>query len=174
MHINNIEFKIRIDDAAAMRAAIEAVADGPPETLHQKDTYFNAGDSAYLKLREENDRASLIAYRRARRAEPRPSDIRLTRIDNPGDLAETLAHALGTLAVVDKTRDLYFRGQTRIHLDRVAGLGDFVELEVVLQPGQDEAGGTAIADDLIDRLGLDRNAIETDSYRDLLAYASDG
>lgn len=177
MHINNIELKIRIDDAASARAAIEAVADGPPETLHQKDTYFNAGDSAYLKLREEsraraNGTASLIAYRRGRRAEPRPSDIRLMQIDNPAELAdtlaETLAHALGTLAVVEKTRDLYFRGQTRIHLDRVAGLGDFVELEVVLQPGQGKAEGMAIADELITRLGLDGCAIETDSYRDLL------
>ena len=173
MQINNIEIKLRITDAGQARQDIEPLADGPAQVLEQRDTYFNAGDDAYLKLREEvgpdrTGRASLIAYRRTRRAEPRPSDIRLARIDNGPELAETLAHALGVLVVVDKIRHLFFRGQTRIHLDDVDGLGAFLELEVVLEPGQDEAEGLRIARDLLARLDLTGATKQTNSYRDLL------
>ena len=176
MQINNIEIKVRISDAEDARLAIEALADEPEQVLQQKDTYFNAGDDAYLKLREEtgadgNGRASLIAYRRARRAEPRPSDIRLSHVDNSPELAETLAHALGVLVVVDKTRHLFFRGQTRIHLDEVERLGTFLELEVVLEPGQNDAKGRRIAQALLKRLDLADSHNQTDSYRDLLLQA---
>lgn len=177
MQINNIEIKVRIGDAEQARAAIERLADGPAEVLEQIDTYFNAGDEAYLKLREEqgpdgNRRGSLIAYQLARRAEPRPSDIRLTRVEDGSDLAQTLAHALGVLVVVDKTRHLFFRGQTRIHLDQVDRLGSFLELEVVLEPGQSEGEGLQIAEDLLERLALFDAQSQTDSYRDLLLARS--
>lgn len=172
MHINNIEIKMRISDAGEARAAIEALADGPAEVLEQTDTYFGTGDGAYLKLREENGRGSLVAYRRKLGAEPRPSDIRLAPIDRPDELHEALAHALGTLVVVDKTRQLYFRGQTRIHLDEVDRLGAFLELEVVLEPGQTEADGLRIANSLLDHLNLVGSQAQTESYRDLLLAES--
>lgn len=168
MKIHNIEIKLRIDDAGRARAAIEAAADGPAEILEQRDTYFDTGRETLLKLREENGRASLIGYRRTLADDPQPSDIRLTRLDDAAGLTDVLAHALGTLAVVDKTRRLYFHGQTRIHLDRVAGLGDFVELEVVLEPGQSEADGLRIARDLLARLDLDGAEPQSSSYRDLV------
>lgn len=168
MQIHNIEIKLRIEDAERARSAIEAVADGPAEVLRQRDTYFETGRETLLKLREENGRASLIGYRRTLADAPQPSDIRLARVDDGDELAALLAHALGTLAVVEKTRRLYFRGQTRIHLDRVAGLGDFVELEVVLEPGQTEADGMDIANALLKRLDLAGARPQSSSYRDLL------
>jgi len=168
MQIDNIEIKLRIADPEAARAAVEALADGPAEVLEQTDTYFGTGEGAYLKLREENGRASLIAYRRELGQEPQPSDIRLTPLDNAAELGETLAHALGIRVVVAKTRQLYFSGQTRIHLDEVDRLGDFLELEVVLEPGQSEQDGLNIALQLLQRLEVDDAEAQTDSYRDLL------
>ena len=41
-----------------------------------------------------------------------------------------LGLAIGIKGVVRKRRMLYMIGQTRVHLDQVEGLGDFMELEV--------------------------------------------
>jgi predicted adenylyl cyclase CyaB len=70
--------------------------------------------------------------------------------------------------VVRKTRYLYLVGQTRIHLDEVEGLGQFMELEVVMREGQTEAEGQAIAQDLMASLGVERGDLLEGAYMDLL------
>ena len=45
-----------------------------------------------------------------------------------------LEQILPVTGSVRKRRLVYHVGQTRVHLDRVEGLGDFLELEVVLRP----------------------------------------
>jgi adenylate cyclase class IV len=58
--------------------------------------------------------------------------------------------------------------QTRMHLDDVEGLGQFLELEVVLSPGQGDAEGQAIAEELMNRLGVERSDLLEGAYIDLL------
>ena len=48
-------------------------------------------------------------------------------------LLPLLGAAVGERGEVRKTRLLYLVGQTRVHLDTVEGLGDFLELEVIGQ-----------------------------------------
>ncbi|MEM1082191.1 MAG: class IV adenylate cyclase [Pseudomonadota bacterium] len=171
MKLRNIEVKIPVSNPLQLQTAIESLADGPAAILNQRDTYFDVGPEAYLKLREENGRSSLIAYRRTREAELRPSDIRLSFVDDGPDLIETLAKATPIIIAVVKTRRLYFQGQTRIHLDQVESLGWFLELEVVLKPEQSDQQGHAIAEQLLIDLGMDQVSPCSDSYRDLLLAA---
>ena len=79
-----------------------------------------------------------------------------------------LSRALGVTQTVVKTRVLYLVGQTRVHLDSVDRLGDFIELEVVLRPGQDVAQGQAIAADLMGRLGIRDEDLCSTAYADML------
>jgi predicted adenylyl cyclase CyaB len=83
-------------------------------------------------------------------------------------MVEALATALGATAVVRKQRTLLWVGQTRVHLDEVEGLGSFLELEVVLEADQSVARGTAIAHDLMARLGVDEDDLVPVAYVDLL------
>lgn len=46
-----------------------------------------------------------------------------------------LSDALGVLPAVDKRREIYFVDNVKIHLDRVRGLGEFVEVEALSQTG---------------------------------------
>jgi predicted adenylyl cyclase CyaB len=46
-----------------------------------------------------------------------------------------LSGALGVLAVVEKRREIYFVGNVKIHLDRVRGLGTFLEVEAMTRSG---------------------------------------
>ena len=59
-------------------------------------------------------------------------------------------------------------GQTRVHCDQVEGLGDFAELEVVLNDDQTSEDGTRIAEDLMKKLGLDSKDLIPGAYMDLI------
>lgn len=59
-------------------------------------------------------------------------------------------------------------GQTRVHCDQVEGLGDFMELEVVLEDNQTTEDGQAIAEDLMVKLGIDSSKLIAGAYMDLL------
>jgi adenylate cyclase class IV len=59
-------------------------------------------------------------------------------------------------------------GRTRIHLDRVEGLGDFVELEVVLSEGETTESGVMVAHELLARLGISPQQLIEGAYVDLL------
>ena len=43
--------------------------------------------------------------------------------------------ALGVIAVVDKLREIYYVDNVKIHLDRVRGLGKFLEVEAFVKKG---------------------------------------
>ena len=67
-----------------------------------------------------------------------------------------------------KTRWLSIVGQTRVHCDTVEGLGDFAELEVVLEDNQSVEDGQLIADDLMEKLGIEKTKLIKCAYMDLL------
>jgi predicted adenylyl cyclase CyaB len=79
-----------------------------------------------------------------------------------------LATALTTRGIVTKERHVYLAGRTRIHLDRVDGLGDFVELEVVLAQDDDEEDGHAEAHAMFASLGVPESDLVAVAYVDLL------
>ncbi len=83
-------------------------------------------------------------------------------------LRAVLGQALGIRGVVRKNRELYLSGETRIHLDGVEGLGHFVELEVVLKPGQSRADGERIAAELMKELSISDADLIAGGYIDLI------
>ncbi len=60
-------------------------------------------------------------------------------------------------------------GRTRIHLDEVEGLGDFLELEVVLREDEPLDVGVREAEDLMARLQVQPSQLIDRAYVDLLA-----
>ena len=84
-------------------------------------------------------------------------------------LREALARAHGVLGRVRKTRWLLLAGPTRIHLDRVENLGEFMELEVVLRDEQSLEEGQAIAESLMKQLGIAADQRLAGAYLDLLS-----
>ena len=73
------------------------------------------------------------------------------------------------MGTVRKTRTLYLVSQTRIHIDQVEGLGDFLELEVVLRKDQSEQDGKRIANTLLAEFNIAEEDLIADAYLDLLA-----
>ena len=168
---SNIEIKARVDDFVALQARAKSLSDQPVRVLSQEDTFFNT-DKGRLKLRLlAPNQGYLIYYERPDQDGPKRSDYYLSKTEEPETLKNVLALALGVRGVVRKTRHLYMVGQTRIHLDEVDGLGQFMELEVVMQAGQSEAEGQSIAEDLMRSLGVRKEALIEGAYMDLLESA---
>jgi adenylate cyclase class IV len=167
----NVEIKARIVSIGALLPRARALADGDAQTIAQDDTFFRVPHGR-LKLREFGDgSAELIHYHRPDAPGARLSDYVRTPVPSPTTLREALARALGTIGRVRKQRLLLMAGATRIHLDRVDGLGEFIELEVVLREDQSEHDGARIAEHLMHELGLGAAPRVAGAYHDLLAAA---
>lgn len=167
----NIEIKARIDSVEAVLARACQVARSEPELITQDDTFFTAPHGR-LKLREFADgSAELIHYHRPDHGDTRASDYVRVPAPDPAALREALARACGVAGRVRKQRWLLLVGTTRIHIDRVDGLGDFMELEVVLADDQPDADGTAVAEALMQALGLAGAERIAGAYLDLFGVA---
>jgi adenylate cyclase len=165
----NVEIKARVADLAAVEARAATLADQGPVDIAQDDTFF-ATASGRLKLRElAPDRGELIHYDRPDQGGPKLSRYVIAPTSDPAALREALARACGVTGRVRKQRRLYLAGRTRIHLDRVEGLGDFLELEVVLAADDDLAGGEAEARRIMDALGVAESDLVEGAYVDLIA-----
>jgi len=165
----NVEIKARLLDRSRAEVGAQRLSDSGPETIEQEDVFFHCQD-ARLKLRLLGPaHGELIRYERTNAAEVRSSRYVIARTEDPQNLLEILRQCLGVAGVVRKTRLLYMVGQTRVHIDRVEGLGDFLELEVAMQPGQGEEEGKQIAEGLLTELGIEKQHLLADSYMDLLA-----
>jgi predicted adenylyl cyclase CyaB len=165
---SNIEIKARVRDFADITSRAERLSDTPVEVIPQEDTFFNVPQGR-LKLRVlAPDRAELIYYTRPDQGGPKRSDYHIAHTSDPENLKRVLELAYGIRGVVNKTRYLYLVGQTRVHLDDVQGLGQFMELEVVMREGQGDAEGQAIAEGLMASLGVERSDLLEGAYMDLL------
>ena len=164
----NLEVKaIDPQPRATLAAALELGAEDRG-VLHQRDTYFHAVIGR-LKLREAPPRpAELIAYDRAELAGPKVSLYRVVTVADHLALIDALSDSLGVRCVVEKARRLLLLRNVRIHLDRVTGLGHFVELEAVATA----PGGLEVERDRVEQLrevlGIADERLVARGYADLL------
>jgi predicted adenylyl cyclase CyaB len=165
----NIEIKARIPSVDLLLPEVSALADQGPIAIRQDDTFF-ACDNGRLKLRAFSDtEGELIFYRRANQAGPKESFYVRSVTASPDTLRDTLTLAYGQAGRVRKHRTLYLVGRTRVHLDRVEDLGDFLELEVVLEDQEATEAGVREAHALMSRLGVQPSQLVEHAYVDLLA-----
>jgi predicted adenylyl cyclase CyaB len=164
----NIEIKARIGSVAELLPRVQALAGGAATLIEQDDSFFPCTHGR-LKLRRFADgSAELIHYQRADAGGPKLSDYVRVPVTDADALHTALARAQGELGRVQKRRWLLLVGATRVHLDEVQGLGDFLELEVVLAEGRSEAEGQAEAERLMAALGVQSGQLLAGAYLDLL------
>jgi predicted adenylyl cyclase CyaB len=169
----NIEIKARVSSTEALAATVSALADAGPIELVQNDTFFRC-PSGRLKLRVLADgQGELIFYRRADRQGPKESFYIRSPTSSPETLQEALSLAYGEIGHVRKRRILFVVGRTRIHLDQVEDLGNFVEIEVVLAAGEDAQKGVVEARSIMSRLGINQDQVIEGAYVDLLAAGAE-
>jgi len=164
----NVEIKARLADPEKAKSLLDALGAKECGVLIQHDTFFHC-KTGRLKLRVHADgTGQLLYYERPDVVEAKISRYVISDTDRPAELLAVLSAALGITGEVRKTRLLYTIGQTRVHLDRVEGLGDFVEIEVVLNPSQKEEHGKEIAAGMMHSLGIIDKDLVSCAYVNIL------
>lgn len=182
----NIEIKAfypRLQSGHQVARDIAAVLHGMER---QRDIYFRVA-SGRLKLRQrwpgaapphlqwngpdaktEPQPIQLIWYHRTDEARPRASDYSLIEVPEGERLRDVLAGALGVAAEVVKLRTIYLHDNVRIHLDEVAGLGNFLEFEAIVDATCDSATAQAKLHRLQKAFGILSEHVESQSYGELI------
>lgn len=171
MHLNvEIKAVCRRPDLAHQRL-MNAGAEFRGED-RQVDTYFHV-PRGRLKLRQGDIENALIHYDRPNQAGPKTSEVTLCPAPEGAALLGVLSRALGVLQVVDKRRGIYFIDNVKFHLDEVAGLGQFVEIEAIDTDGSlGEAYLRAQCNRYLQLLEIDTSDLLERSYSDMLGKDS--
>lgn len=165
--MKNLEVKARVVSIEAAMETAARLAGSLSLDIQQTDTYFIVHEGR-LKLREEDDKAELIFYNRPNSREPKYSDYLISEVGNPTVVKKVLESNLGVKTVVTKHRKVFLLENTRIHIDEVDDLGNFVEFEVVLGENTRLDDSRRTVDWLINEFGIKVADLVEGSYCDLL------
>ena len=166
--MRNLEAKFRLADHANAEARAAAIGYTRRAILNQRDTFFRVPNGK-LKLREENGHAVLIYYHRDESGPLMLSNYEIVPVADPPRMLRMLTDALGAIAVVEKVRTLMMRDNVRLHLDKVARLGEFGEIEAVIGDGEDPERSRRAVDQILAVLGVSQSDLIGVSYFEMLA-----
>ncbi len=160
----NLELKLKITPGKKIDSLLKTTKAEFKGTLKQKDVYYKF-TKGLLKLRIENGVHYLIKYLRDEQGK-RWSNYEIVKLEGK-NVEKYLSEILTIEAVVEKERKLYVYKDTRIHLDKVKSLGNFLELETVVVKGKPYAEKQFAH--VVKMLNLDVAKQIKSSYRNLLA-----
>ncbi|WP_108650479.1 class IV adenylate cyclase [Dongshaea marina] len=169
-----VEFKYRVDELEPFALRLGEMG-ALPHVLdnHEHDLYFEQAEAGLnsrgisMSLRQMEPSGIKLWIVKG----PEHSQCQATRIEDL-KTAQNMLQTLGYRVAfeIEKERSLYFFGKFHITLDRLSGLGQFVELAVFCD---DEAQLPGLRDELETlavSLGLTREQREPCSYRQLLGF----
>lgn len=167
--MRNLEVKVRAASLAPARVSLRALRGAARQpAARQADWYFDV-PRGRLKLRVHGARrdGELIGYFRPSRAAARTSTFQVLPVADAAGALTLLDRMFGVRACVRKRREVWLYRNARIHLDTVAGLGRFVEIEVCVTRGAAQA--RALMAQLRGLLGIRAADLIAGSYGELLS-----
>ena len=149
----NKELKARIDDPAAVEEKLNQLgAKFERESLHEY-VYFRQPEGRVLKLTTADGQTrKTIIEARGDQFEIVANDL----VQDPEAEKNELDQEFGIKRELSNHRRFFSMGGESITINRIEGVGDFLIIE-----------SDAPSAELLDRLGIDRGAIVTDSFDNL-------
>ena len=170
--MRNVEFKARLTDPDRAEQICRELGAKHTGQLSQRDTYFRVARGRLKRRETDGELTEWIEYFRPDRDDARNSDY---SVMTPRQAAERFdVEALRQLVVVQKRRELFWSGRVRIHLDRVVGLGDFLEFEALVDAAQTQDQAERALEQLRRRVKSCLGPPVAHSYSDLLLERSPG
>jgi adenylate cyclase class 2 len=162
----NLEVKAKYPSLAKARTISRTLGARFGGSLKQTDTYFKVKHGR-LKLREINGKElELIYYHRANARRNRYSDYTVLELPKKEEAKRVLNSLFETMVVVKKKRELFLYENSRIHIDFVAGLGGFVEFEVLVVRGKRQA--QQLMSFLRNKFEIESSSLIAGSYSDMI------
>lgn len=169
------EVKARVDDPEVARERLIEHGAEHQATVEQADVYFDHPSRSFadtdeaLRVREQGERA-LLTYKGPKLDASTKSRRELETGLDDAAATRAMLEALGFTPqpTVSKRREVFALDEVTATLDRVEGLGTFVELERLVDPDELDAAREQLLD-LAEELGFDR--LERASYLELVAEA---
>ncbi len=171
--MKNVEIKAKCFDTEKIRQYLRQHNAKFIGVDKQIDTYFDVPNGR-LKLREGNIENHLIFYNRQDSAGPKRSDVILYKSTDAQTLKNILSQSIGIKVQVRKAREIYFIDNVKFHIDKVDGLGEFIEIEA-----QDKDG--TISESVLNQqcqfylqeFGIPSQNLVEHSYSDMLMKQKD-
>ena len=173
--MREIEIKVRIDDKAAMIAAITKSGARVSEPITQHDRVYGVSGVAgasdnkqpWLRIRTETSQSAIKHYFTLKKSITGQLDSieHETEIVDDQELAKIIEH-LGFVPYSDltKIRQKAQIGDIEVCIDSIAGLGEFVEAEMLTAEDADIEEVTTKLWNLLEALGADRQQQIYDGY----------
>ena len=163
--MRNLEVKVKMEDRDSIVNLLKNMGADYSYTMKQVDYYFEVGESK-SKLRVIDDQeCQLIEYRRVEQQGRKDSSYEVTVL-SPEE-KDSLLQEREVKKVVEKTRELWMYKHTRIHLDHVEHLGDYLELETVVKDITPEEAENEFAT-VVEGLQINLAGSVAASYSDLI------
>ena len=164
---NNVEIKAKVQSLTSLENCVKDLCNEDPSEIFQEDIFFKCNNGR-LKLRNSDLLSELIFYKRSDQTDPKKSFYLRSPVESPALIRKVLDQAYGEMGKVRKWRKIYLVEETRIHLDHVENLGDFMEIEVVLSDVEEFEKGVIKIHSLIEKLGIKNSQLIEASYIDLI------
>jgi predicted adenylyl cyclase CyaB len=160
----NLEVKIKCESFRDIQKILERIGAKFTSTLNQKDIYYK-NSKGLLKLRIENGKQTLIQYKRNENSANRWSNYNLLEFGQE-NADRFFRNVFEIETVVEKKRLLYMYKNTRVHLDKIRYLGNYLELETLVINGKEDAKKRF--NEIVRLLKLDLHKQIKKSNRDLM------
>lgn len=135
--MQNIEFKSELRDRELAEAILLRTGGVRVASLEQSDTYFRIPDGRLKRRQCVDEPVEWIFYHRPNSSAPKLSQF--TIYTEREAIERFGANPMPVWLIVNKQRDMWIHGPLRVHLDRVIGLGEFLEIEALVTPKRPEA-----------------------------------
>ena len=165
--VRHVEVKAYLDSFQLLSKRVGALACHEPKDRVQDDTFYHCGRGR-LKLRSSGQQHQLIYYRRENDYGPKESFYQTSNARNPAALRVSLGSAFGEVGRVRKFRRSYNVGNTSVHLDKVNGLGNFIEIKTQLNQAESFTEGAKTVESLMSALDVDLFQLVDGAYIDLI------
>lgn len=161
----NLEIKIKLEKASHINSIRNSLNMYSRSVEKQIDIYYKV-KKGRLKLRIINDKeGSLILYNRAETKGKRISHYIISKTKDFLELDFILSRQFEILVRVIKKREIFISENIRVHLDKVSGLGNFLEIEIIYGK---LINAKKQMKELITLLNLDEKKFIKNSYSDML------